>query len=70
MFDNRAYDGSKHGYRQTYKPARHNNCPGCGHSNWYVGRHSAECAFCETVLPLAYTGGPGHLTEFLLPVAA
>ena len=29
-------------------------CPGCGRSNWIVGRISVECAFprCGTVLPL------------------
>ena len=30
-----------------------NRCPGCGKSNWHVGRISAECAHCETALPLA-----------------
>lgn len=28
-------------------------CPGCGRSNWTIGRLSAECAFCATALPLA-----------------
>lgn len=28
-------------------------CPGCGRSHWHVGRHSAECALCGTVLSLA-----------------
>lgn len=28
-------------------------CPCCHASSWYVGRHVAECARCETVLPLA-----------------
>ena len=35
-----------------YRPGRENCCPGCGHSNWYVGRTTAECAMCITVLPL------------------
>jgi hypothetical protein len=27
-------------------------CPGCGRSNWLVGRTSAECAFCSTAIPI------------------
>jgi tRNA(Ile2) C34 agmatinyltransferase TiaS len=30
-----------------------NHCPGCGRSQWSVGRITAECAFCSTALPLA-----------------
>jgi hypothetical protein len=30
-----------------------NHCPGCGRSQWLVGRTTAECAFCHTALPLA-----------------
>lgn len=41
-----------------YQPAYHadivNRCPGCGRSHWYIGRFSAECANCETVMPLAF----------------
>jgi hypothetical protein len=33
-----------------------NHCPGCGRSQWIVGRVSAECAFCSTALPLADSG--------------
>ncbi len=29
-----------------------NVCPGCDKSHWHVGRSSAECAFCETALPI------------------
>jgi hypothetical protein len=29
------------------------HCPGCGHSNWLVGRSMAECAICATALPRA-----------------
>lgn len=28
-------------------------CPGCGAQSWHVGRMSAECARCETAIPLA-----------------
>jgi len=39
------------GYAPLYRPGA--LCPGCGRSQWHVGRHSAECAFCATALPLA-----------------
>jgi hypothetical protein len=43
--------------RQGYRPLYHrdaiNHCPACGHTHWHVGRESAECAFCETAMPLA-----------------
>lgn len=39
-------------YVLLYRPGRENFCPGCGQSQWYVGRNTAECAFCPTVLPL------------------
>jgi hypothetical protein len=29
-----------------------NHCPGCGRSQWLVGRSTAECAFCATTLAL------------------
>ncbi|HEX7781511.1 MAG TPA: hypothetical protein VF509_01755 [Sphingobium sp.] len=35
-----------------YRRAAPNPCPGCGQSQWLVGRVMAECAFCETALPL------------------
>jgi len=40
------------GYALLYRPGHENCCPGCGHSNWFVGRLLAECAMCTTVLPL------------------
>ncbi len=70
MLDTRAYDGSKHGYRLVYRPAKVNCCPGCGHTNWYIGRWTAECAFCATVLPLQQTGGADYMTETGALVAA
>jgi hypothetical protein len=30
-----------------------NHCPGCGRSQWLIGRLSAECAFCSTAVPLS-----------------
>lgn len=41
------------GYCILYQPDVVNHCPGCGRSHWFVGRASAECAFCFTAIPLA-----------------
>lgn len=41
------------GYAILYRPGQVNHCPGCGRSHWWVGRASAECAFCATALPFA-----------------
>lgn len=41
------------GYQLLYHNDIENRCPGCGRSQWYIGRSTAECAFCETALPLA-----------------
>jgi hypothetical protein len=41
----------------VYRPHETNRCPGCGRSQWLVGRLLAECAFCSTALPIA-TGQP------------
>lgn len=49
----RAIDPSLWGYHLMYRPGESNRCPGCGHSNWHIGRTMAECAFCETSLPIA-----------------
>jgi len=40
----------------TYRPGHATICPGCGQSHWHVGRHTAECAFCATALPLSTSG--------------
>lgn len=39
-------------YRPVYRDEAVNYCPGCHRTHWYVGRFSAECAFCGTALPL------------------
>ena len=41
------------GYHAVYREHQVNHCPGCGCTQWLVGRVSAECAFCATALPLA-----------------
>lgn len=46
------------GYRPQYHHGEVNHCPGCGRSQWWVGRASAECAFCATVLP--FVGGESN----------
>ena len=47
--NNIAQRGSGIVYRENHA----NHCPGCGRSQWYVGRVSAECGFCATALPLS-----------------
>lgn len=39
------------GYRPLHQSGA--RCPSCWSSGWLVGRKSAECARCGTVLPLA-----------------
>lgn len=41
------------GHHIVYRTNASNHCPGCGRSQWYVGRISAECGFCGTAVPLA-----------------
>ncbi len=48
-----AYDPGARGYHAVYRQHQTNHCPGCGRSNWLVGRASAECGFCATALPFA-----------------
>ncbi|UZK70265.1 hypothetical protein OKW76_04245 [Sphingomonas sp. S1-29] len=35
-----------------YRLQEINHCPGCGGSQWLVGRVTAECATCATALPI------------------
>lgn len=44
---------SQRGHHIVYRANASNHCPGCGHSNWFIGRISAECGFCGTAVPLA-----------------
>ena len=41
------------GFIPLYHQDTVNHCPSCGQRNWHIGRSTAECAFCETALPLA-----------------
>jgi hypothetical protein len=51
--DRYAPDLSYRGYCPIYRENEVNNCPGCGRTQWIVGRISAECSFCATALPLS-----------------
>lgn len=44
------------GYHAVYRRHEVNHCPGCGRTQWLVGRVSAECGFCATALPFASSG--------------
>ncbi len=45
------------GHHIVYRANEANHCPGCGRSQWYIGRVSAECGFCGTAVPLAEARG-------------
>ena len=47
------HDPAGRGYHVVYREHEVNHCPGCGRTQWLIGRMSAECAFCSTALPLA-----------------
>jgi hypothetical protein len=56
------------GHHVVYRAQETNRCPGCGRAQWHVGRLTAECAFCETAIPLAEakwvgTGAPPVAVE-------
>src|SRR5688500_9300516 len=44
---------AQRGHHIVYRSNAENHCPGCGRSQWYIGRISAECGFCGTAVPLA-----------------
>ncbi len=46
---------AKRGHHIVYRANEPNHCPGCGRSQWYIGRLSAECGFCGTAIALAET---------------
>lgn len=46
------FDPALRGYHAVYRENEVNHCPGCGRTQWYLGRALAECAFCSTALPL------------------
>ena len=46
---------AKRGHHIVYRAESANHCPGCGRSNWHIGRVTEECGFCGTAVPLAET---------------
>lgn len=46
-------DLSARGYQVLFRTDETNRCPGCGHSQWLVGRITAECCLCGTAISLA-----------------
>jgi len=40
-------------YAVHYHPGMINHCPGCAGTQWLVGRVMAQCARCDTALPLS-----------------
>lgn len=44
---------AQRGHHVVYRTNASNHCPGCGRSQWYIGRITAECGFCGTAVPLA-----------------
>ena len=52
------------GFRFVYYDGKENHCPGCGGRNWVIGRLMAECAHCETALPLQAAHGYGFTPRF------
>lgn len=54
------FDPNARGYHAAYHDGEVNHCPGCGRSQWIIGRLSAECAFCSTALPLTDAHNQGQ----------
>jgi hypothetical protein len=50
-----AHNPHLRGYVVTYGGPE-TACPGCGRTQWLVGRATAECACCSTALPLPERG--------------
>lgn len=48
-----AFKPSERGGVPAYREDEVNHCPGCGRTHWHIGRVLAQCAFCETALPLS-----------------
>jgi hypothetical protein len=54
------HDPAGRGYHAVYREHEVNHCPGCGRTQWIIGRVSAECAFFATALPLAEASMRAH----------
>ena len=44
---------ARRGFVPLYHADTINHCPACTRTHWHIGRSTAECAFCETAIPLA-----------------
>lgn len=73
----KSYGAQAHGYHILYRPDEQNRCPGCGQSQWIVGRVTAECAFCATAIAIADGNAAGAgvfrtrgKTDVFAPLAA
>lgn len=38
----------------TYKPGTLTHCPTCSGTQWLIGRTTAQCAYCDTAMPLLH----------------
>jgi hypothetical protein len=61
-----AHDPAARGYHVVYREHEVNHCPGCGRTQWLIGRMSAECAFCATALPLAEASMRHHKAPIII----
>ena len=61
-----AHDPAARGYHVVYREHEVNHCPGCGRTQWLIGRMSAECAFCTTALPLAEASMRHHARPIVI----
>jgi hypothetical protein len=60
------HDPAGRGYHVVYREHEVNHCPGCGRTQWLIGRMSAECAFCATALPLAEASMRHHKAPIII----
>ena len=60
------HDPAGRGYHVVYREHEVNHCPGCGRTQWLIGRVSAECAFCATALPLAEASMRNHKAPIII----
>ena len=60
------HDPAGRGYHAVYREHEVNHCPGCGRTQWLIGRMSAECAFCSTALPLAEASMRSHNAPIII----
>ncbi|MBO9671739.1 MAG: hypothetical protein J7485_14620 [Sphingobium sp.] len=58
------------GYAVQYHSGVVNHCPGCAGTQWLIGRTTAQCARCETALPLAQHGEWVHQPMFVSRVSS